>query len=196
MSVSGRSTSSNTRCSGSANDVAVYCIRAVRSVCAARPQRQRRRLPGGATATANAPARRRPDADDQRERRSARRDRPAAAGQPQYGPRIGARHLARRAAQSSTRRNAGATTRGATASTRQASAADPSRPACWPGLPARGGRIERGRARNPTPNALTIAVTPSPVVRATAPTASGVANATTCRGRTRRGSATAPAATR
>ena len=35
----------------------------------------------------------------------------------------------------------------------------------------------RGRARNPTPNALTIAATPSPVVSATAPTASGVASA-------------------
>ena len=37
---------------------------------------------------------------------------------------------------------------------------------------------ERGRARNPMPNALTMAATPSPVVSATAPTASGVVSAT------------------
>ena len=36
---------------------------------------------------------------------------------------------------------------------------------------------ERGRARKPMPNALTIAATPSPVVSATAPTASGAVNA-------------------
>ena len=35
----------------------------------------------------------------------------------------------------------------------------------------------RGRARNPIPNALTIAATPRPVVSATAPTASGVVKA-------------------
>ena len=37
MSVFGRSTSSNTRCSGSAKEVAVYCIRAVEIIGAAGP---------------------------------------------------------------------------------------------------------------------------------------------------------------
>ncbi len=36
---------------------------------------------------------------------------------------------------------------------------------------------DRGRARKPTPKAFTMAATPSPVVSATAPTASGMANA-------------------
>ena len=36
---------------------------------------------------------------------------------------------------------------------------------------------ERGRARNPTPNAFTMAAIPSPVVRATAPTDSGIIRA-------------------
>ncbi|CKN25163.1 Uncharacterised protein [Mycobacterium tuberculosis] len=62
MSVSGRSTSPKTRCSGSANDVAVYCMRTVRS---AAPQAHSGNLAGAGrrrkrhrarTATANAAA--------------------------------------------------------------------------------------------------------------------------------------------
>ena len=61
MSVSGRSTSSKTRCSGSANDVAVYCMRGVRSsaphahsgnVAGAGRRRGRQRASAAAASTA------------------------------------------------------------------------------------------------------------------------------------------------
>ena len=73
------------------------------------------------------------------------------------------------------RRSTGAITDGATASTRQAAAATVIPASMLAGASrARAASWQRGRAKNPIPNALTIAATPRPVVSATAPTASGV----------------------
>ncbi len=179
-SVSGRSTSSNTRCSGSANDVAVYCIRGRQFVGAACPQRQRRPVAGRRRERHLRQCRPRPPRRPPGPRRSAR----ARSTRTRPGSRITAPKSVNPTSSaagsaSSTRRNAGATTIGATASTTHAAAAIVIPASMVPGASrASAAGSERGRARNPMPNALTIAATPRPVVSATAPTASGAVSAT------------------
>ena len=177
-SVSGRSTSSNTRCSGSANDVAVYCIRGVSSSA---PQahngsvtesgRRRDRHPARPTAASTAAARAAvitPGAIE-----------PCTPGSRSTAPKSVNAKSWEAGSSVSTRRNVGPTANGATATTTQAAAASAIPASMLTGASrASTAGSERGRARKPMPNAFTIAATPSPVVSATAPTASGAARAT------------------
>ena len=78
-----------------------------------------------------------------------------------------------------TRCRAGLSRAGATANITQAAAASVIPASMLLGASrAASAAAERGRARNPTPNALTMAAIPSPVVSATAPTDKGIASAT------------------
>ena len=181
MSVSGRSTSSKTRCSGSANDVAVYCIRAVRSSAPHAHSGSATRL----RSAARPPPR-------QRHREQHRGDqRPPAISPGAIDPDIpGSRTtapksvkptgVARRAARRAPRATPAPQRTAPPPSATQAAAAIamPATHAARGFACAGGAGCERGRARKPMPNALTIAATPRPVVSATAPTASGAVSAT------------------